>query len=73
MKNVWKGDYLRYDGLLVHVVDTLENIDTGELFVLCRYNAPKQQHHYLISKNSFLETTEINGRKVPKYRRFSVC
>ena len=34
MKNVWKGDYLRYDGLLVHVVDTLENIDTGELFII---------------------------------------
>ena len=71
MKNVWNGCYLRYDGQLVYVVDTIKNIDTGEQMVVCRYNAPKTQHHYVIGKESFLETVDAAGKRIPKYRRLS--
>lgn len=71
MKNIWKGCYLRYDGQLVYVVDTISNIDTGEQLVVCRFNAPKAQHYYAVGKDSFLETVEKAGQKIPKYRRFS--
>ena len=71
MKNIWKGCYLRYDGQLVYVVDLIDNIDTGEQLVVCRYNAPKTQHYYVIGKKSFLETVEVSDKRIPKYRRFS--
>lgn len=71
MKNIWKGCYLRYDGQLVYVAGIVENVDTGEQLVVCRYNAPKTQHYYVIGKDSFLEAVEAAGKKIPKYRRFS--
>lgn len=71
MKNIWKGCYLRYDGQLVYVLDTMNDIDTGEQMVVCRFNAPKAQHYYVIGRESFLGTVETAGKKVPKYRRFS--
>ncbi len=72
MKNIWNGYYMRYDGKLVCVVGTLERVDTGEQLVLCKYNAPKQQHFYAIGKESFLSRIEIGGKEVPCYRRLSV-
>ena len=71
MKNVLKGYYLRYDGRLVFVVDTVTNVDTGEQLVLCRANAPKAQHLYAVGKSSFLEETEVDGKPIPKYRHIS--
>lgn len=71
MKNIRNGYYLRYDGRLICVVDTVKSIDTGEQLVLCRFNAPKTQHLYAVSRRSFLESTEVDGKKVPKYRHIS--
>ena len=71
MKNIRKGYYLRYDGLLVCVVDTIEEIDTGARLVVCRYNAQKTQRYYEIAKDSLAGTAEAAGKTVPKYRRVS--
>lgn len=71
MKKIWRGYYLRYDGKLVCVVALIENADTGEQLVLCRQNAPKKQHYYAVGRQSFLETVEIGGKSVPRYRRCS--
>lgn len=71
MKNIWNGYYLRSDGRLVYVIDTVRNIDTGEQVVVCRYGGPKEQHYYVVGKSTFTETLEENGRRVPRYRRIS--
>lgn len=71
MKNIRNGYYLRYDGRLVTVVDTVKDIDTGEQLVLCRFNAPKTQHLYAVGRRSFLGSVEVDGKPVPKYRHVS--
>mgnify|MGYP001144520440 CR=1 FL=1 len=71
MEKIWRGYYLRYDGMLVCVVGLIENADTGEDLVVCRQNAPKKQHYYAVGRESFLDTVECGGKRVPKYRRCS--
>lgn len=71
MKNIRAGYYLRYDGRIVDVIDVVENVDTGEMLVLCRINTPKNRYVYAVGRQSFFEAVEVNGVPVPKYRRFS--
>ena len=72
MENIWKGEYLRYDGRLVHVVGMIENMDTGDKYILCRINARKKQNYYIVTREAFREKVLVGDKTVPKYRRFSI-
>ena len=71
MEKIWQGYYLRFDGKLTCVLGTIANADTGERYVVCRQETAKGKKYYVVGRKSFLEELEIEGEKVPKYRRCS--
>ena len=69
MKRVFAGYYRRYDGKHIYVVDVIKDIDTGEEIVICKNDSFNNYGYYAITKQSFCESTTVNGKTVMKYKR----
>ena len=69
MKRVFAGYYRRYDGKHIYVVDVIKDIDTGEEIVICKNDSYNNYDYYAITKQSFCESTTVNGKTVVKYKR----
>ena len=69
-RRVYAGYYKRYDGKLIYVARVVTDIDTGEEIVICQYaNYSDTGEYYTITKESFCERIEQNGKMVYKYSR----
>lgn len=69
-KRVYAGYYKRYDGTLIYVITVTKDIDTNENIVICHYARYTQNTEYFtISKRSFCEKVERDGKLVDKYVR----
>lgn len=69
-KRVYAGYYKRYDGTLIYVITVTKDIDTNEDIVICQYaRYSRNTEYFTISKRSFCEKIEHNGKLVDKYVR----
>ncbi len=67
-RRVYAGYYNRYDGKLIYVVRVVTDIDTGEKIAICQYaNYSDTGEYYTITKESFCERIEGNGKMVYRY------
>ncbi len=69
-RRIYAGYYNRYDGTLIYVARVVTDIDTGEEIVICQYaNYSDTGEYYTITKKSFCERVERNGKMAYKYSR----
>lgn len=69
-RRIYSGYYKKYDGKYVYVVCIAKNAETGEETVIFHIADYVEKTEYLtLSKKSFCETVEIDGKYVDKYSR----
>lgn len=69
-KRVYAGHYQRYDDKRIYVVMVVPDEDTGEMIVLYKDSPWADEHVYkCMTKRSFCETVEVDGKKRAKFRR----